>query len=103
MKNEKIAVIALVVIIVVALLAYVVYVYGDEISKNLFGEEPKIIEYGDCVDVNYIGKYASNDTVFDSSYEDLENKTGGIPLQVFVSVNKTEFPPDDYQSYSSGI
>lgn len=101
MKNEKIAVVALVVIIVVSLSAYAVYEYGDEIGINLFGEEQKIIEYGDCVDVNYIGRYASNNTVFESSYEDFENKTNGTPLQIFVTSNKTEFPPEGYDSYSS--
>jgi FKBP-type peptidyl-prolyl cis-trans isomerase 2 len=103
MKNEKIAILALVVIIVVSLSAYAGYEYGDEILINLFGEEPKIIKYGDCVDFNYIGKYASNGTIFESSYEDLENKTNGTPLQVFVTDNKTELPPEGYQTYSSDI
>jgi hypothetical protein len=103
MKNEIIAIVALVVIIVGALSAYAVYEYGDEIGLNLFGEEPQTIEYGDCVDIYYIGRYASNDTVFDSSYDDLDNMSGATALQVFVTDNKTEFPPEDYQSYSSSI
>jgi len=97
MQSEKIAVIALVVIIVGALSAYSLATYGEDIFNNLFGEnkesEPGTIALGDCADVNYIGKYASNGTVFDSSYEDVENKTGGIPLQMFVSTNKSAVSP----------
>jgi len=95
MQSEKIAVIALVVIIVGALSAYSLATYGEDIFDNLFGEnkEPGAIALGDCADVHYIGKYASNGTVFDSSYEDVENKTGGIPLQMFVSTNKSAVSP----------
>jgi len=97
MQSEKIAVIALVVIIVGALSVYLLATYGEDIFDNLFGEngetEPGAIALGDCVDVNYIGRHASNGTVFDSSYEDVENKTGGIPLQMFVSINSSETPP----------
>jgi FKBP-type peptidyl-prolyl cis-trans isomerase 2 len=101
MQSEKIAVIALVVIIVGALSAYSLATYGEDIFNNLFGEnkEPGAIALGDCADVHYIGKYASNGTVFDSSYEDVENKTGGMPLNIFVSLNKTLPPPSDYFSY----
>ena len=53
----------------------------------------KIIQIGDCVDVHYIGRYASNNSVFDSSYEDVNNKTGGSPLKVFVSLNSSEKSP----------
>ncbi|MCK5031668.1 MAG: FKBP-type peptidyl-prolyl cis-trans isomerase, partial [Thermoplasmatales archaeon] len=97
MQSEKIAVIALVAIIVGALSVYSLATYGEDIFDNLFGEnkesEPETIALGDCADVNYIGKYASNGTVFDSSYEDAENKTGGIPLQMFVSTNKSAVSP----------
>jgi hypothetical protein len=53
----------------------------------------KSIQIGDCVDVHYIGRYASNNSVFDSSYEDVVNKTGGCPLQVFVTLNNSETSP----------
>ena len=53
----------------------------------------KSIQIGDCVDVHYIGRYASNNSVFDSSYEDVNNKTGGSPLKVFVSLNSSEKSP----------
>jgi len=74
----------------------------DEIIENLFKEE-KSIELGDLADVHYIGRYASNNTIFDSSYEDPENKTGGNPLQVFVTLNSSETPPDEYNTYSNMI
>jgi len=97
MQSEKVAVIALVVIIVGALSAYLFATYGEDIFDNLFGEngetEPGIIALGDCADVNYIGRYASNGTIFDSSYEDAENKINGTPLQMFVSTNKSAVSP----------
>jgi len=105
MQNEKIAIIALVVIIVGALSVYLIATNGEYLG-NLFSEkqqEKGAIAIGDCIDMNYIGKYASNGTVFDSSYSDVENKSGGTPLKVFVSLNKSEMPPAEYQSYSSGI
>jgi hypothetical protein len=97
MQSEKIAIVVLVVIIVGALSVYLLATYGEDIFGNLFGEneesEPGTIALGDCADVNYIGRYASNGTVFDSSYEDAENKTGGIPLQMFISINSSETSP----------
>ena len=105
MQNEKIAIIALVVIIVGALSVYLIATNGEYLG-NLFSEkqqEKGAIAIGDCIDMNYIGKYASNGTVFDSSYSDVENKSGGTPLKVFVSLNTSEMPPAEYQSYSAGI
>jgi len=105
MQSEKIAVIALVVIIVGSLSVYLLATYSEDIFGNLFGEneesEPGTIDLGDCADVNYIGRYASNGTIFDSSYQDADNKTGGTPLKIFVSLNKTSLPPSDYSSYSA--
>jgi len=106
MQNEKIAAIALVIIIAGALSVYLGATYGEDILKNLFGEEAETAEniaLGDCVDVHYIGRYASNNTVFDTSYADVENKTGGTPLKIFVSLNKSAFPTDEeYMYYSPG-
>jgi len=101
MQKEKVAVIALVVIIVCAISAFLVLEYGQDILKNLTGQKTTI-ELGDCVDVNYIGKY-TNSTIFDSSYNDTTNKTGGIPLKIFVSFNDTQMPPSGYEDYYSGI
>jgi FKBP-type peptidyl-prolyl cis-trans isomerase 2 len=107
MNNEKIAALALVIIIAGALSVYLGVTYGEDVFKNLFGNgdttETNAIELGDCVDVNYIGRYASNGTVFDTSYSDLENKTGGTPLNIFVSLNASEMPPVGYETYTSGM
>ena len=101
MQNEKIAVIALVVIIVGALSVFLAVTYGEDILNNLFREE-KTIEFGDCADVNYIGKFV-DDTIFDSSYTYPDNKTGGTPLKIFVTMNKSGTPPTEYPQYSSNL
>ena len=100
MQTEKIAVITLAIIIVAALSIFVGANYSQEIIDTLFPEE-KVIEYGDCADVNYIGKY-TNGTIFDSSYNFPENKTGGTPIKVFVTLDKDKSPPTEYPQYSSG-
>jgi hypothetical protein len=46
---------------------------------------PPLIAIGDCADVNYIESYASNNTIFNSS--------GGTPLKIFVSYNKSVTSP----------
>ncbi|UCD13066.1 MAG: FKBP-type peptidyl-prolyl cis-trans isomerase [Thermoplasmatales archaeon] len=112
MKEEKKRnlVAVLLVIIIAVVLSLVILLQTDaegksildNIIENLFGEE-KTIAAGDLADVNYIGRYASNNTVFDSSYKYVENKTDGVPLKIFVSFNKSELPPQGYESYSSEI
>jgi len=101
MQNEKIAIITLVVIIVGALSVFLAATYGEDILNNLFQEE-KTIELEDCADVNYIGKLVDG-TVFDSSYTYPDNKTGGIPEKIFVSLNETETPPEGYELYSPSM
>jgi FKBP-type peptidyl-prolyl cis-trans isomerase 2 len=101
MQYEKIAIIALVIIIIGALSIYLATAYSEEILNNLFPEE-KTIEIGDCADVNYIGTFV-NGTVFDTSYAYPENKTGGTPLKVFITMNQSEAPPTEYPQYSSGL
>lgn len=111
MQNEKIAAIILVIIIAGALSVYVLSADGNDIFKNLFPTDKETtpvieneIQLGDCIDIQYIGRYASNNTVFDSSYADVENKLDGMALQVFVSLDPNELPPIDYRSnYSAGI
>jgi hypothetical protein len=102
MQREKIALIGLVIIIVVALFAYLAATY--DIFGNIFEEEeiPGIVEIGDCVEVHYIGEY-TNGTIFDTSYDDPINKTGGDPAKFFVSLDPTESPPEDYYDYATGI
>jgi len=103
MQNEKIASIVLAVIIVVALAGFFLITYGDEIFDNLFGgKTSKTIESGDCADVNYVGKFADG-TVFDTSYNNSETKTGGTPAKFFISLDSGEIPPGEYSDYRSGI
>jgi FKBP-type peptidyl-prolyl cis-trans isomerase 2 len=103
MQKEKIAAIALVIIVVVSLSAYLI-IENPDIFENLFKQKPTVAEisYGDCVNISYIGRYASNGTVFDSSYTDIENKTGGNPLLIYVTLNETAYPPTGYEYYSQG-
>jgi FKBP-type peptidyl-prolyl cis-trans isomerase 2 len=98
MQSEKIAIIALVIIIAGALSAYLLSSNSDYIIENLFGKPEitpsnEMIEYGDTVDLHYIGRYNSNNTIFDSSYNDTETMTGGSPLQVFITLNSSEISP----------
>jgi len=101
MRNEKIAIIALAIIIIGALSIFLAATYGEDILDNLFPEE-KTIEIGDCADVNYIGTLV-NGNVFDSSYTYPENKTGGTPLKIFITMNQSEISPTGYPQYSSGL
>jgi FKBP-type peptidyl-prolyl cis-trans isomerase 2 len=99
MQKEKIALIALVIIVIGALSVFLIAVNTD-IFENLFKEKLTIAE-DDCADVNYIGRFASNNTVFDSSYNDTTNKTGGSPLKIFASYNKTATSPKS--GYTAGM
>jgi FKBP-type peptidyl-prolyl cis-trans isomerase 2 len=99
MQKEKIALIALVIVVISALSVFVTAVNTD-IFENLFKEKLTIAE-GDCADVNYIGRYASNNTIFDSSYTYTENKSGATPLKVFININKSATSPK--AGYSAGI
>ena len=102
MQKEKIAAVGLVIIIVVALSAFIIIEYGDEIFTNI-SEEKLSIEYGDCADVTYIGRFASNNSIFESTYEYVDNKSGNKPINVFVTLDITEFPPEGYEEYSPGF
>jgi FKBP-type peptidyl-prolyl cis-trans isomerase 2 len=99
MQKEKIALIALVVIVVAALSVFLIAVNSD-IFENLFKEKLTISE-GDCADVNYIGRYSSNNTIFDKSYQYADNKSGGTPLKVFVSYNANATSPK--AGYTAGM
>ena len=92
-KTDKtgLAILALTVIIVAVITVFLVVTYYPQ---------AKVIAEGDCVDLNYIGRYASNNTIFDSSYNDTTNKTGGTPLNIFVTMNKSSLPPTGYEKYS---
>ena len=58
------------------------------------------VEMGDCVDVNYIGRY-ENGNLFGYSFDDPDAKTEGTPLNIFMSIDESESPPDDYFAYSN--
>lgn len=114
MKTERIAVIGFAVIIVAALSFFILSqenpetekTYLEDILENLFGKSTPVtlltVEEGDCVDINYIGKFA-NDTIFDSSYADPEQKTDGEPINVYVTKDYTALSPSGYEQYSSGM
>lgn len=96
MMKENLAIIALIVIVVAALSIVLAVTFGDEILNNIFEEEEPtpVIEFGDLATVHYIGRYADNGTVFDTSYQYVDNKTGGTPLKVFVTLNSSLEPPE---------
>jgi FKBP-type peptidyl-prolyl cis-trans isomerase 2 len=108
MKIEKIAIIALITIIATTLSIMLISSFGDDIMNNLFSntspsqEYSSIIKDGDCADINYIARYASNNTIFDSSYNDTDEKTGGTPLQIFVTTDDTKQNPSGFSNYTSG-
>lgn len=86
MDKEKITLIGLVIAVMVLAVVFVVVAY-PEVIEDIFPDPPLEIEDGDCADLHYVGTYASNGTIFDSSYEFPENKTGGDTLAVFVSLD----------------
>jgi len=68
------------------------------------------VEIGDCVEVNYIGKYQVNGTVFDTSYETVAKAEGLYdpsryyqPLKVFVDPAGNLSTPSGYENYSSSM
>ncbi|MEM0467271.1 MAG: FKBP-type peptidyl-prolyl cis-trans isomerase [Candidatus Thermoplasmatota archaeon] len=101
MQKEKIALITLVIIIVAALSVFLAAMYYPDIFENLFVD--KTIKEGDLCDVHYIARFASNNTLFDSSYFHPENKTGGSPLNIFVTTDLSAKPPEQYKKYSNQI
>jgi FKBP-type peptidyl-prolyl cis-trans isomerase 2 len=99
MQKEKIALIALVIVVVAALSVFLVAV-NTNIIQDLF-KEKLTISVGDCAEINYVGRYSSNNTIFDKSYTYVENKSGGTPLKVFVTFDKNATSPKP--GYSSDL
>jgi len=95
MEKEKIALAGLVIVVIIAFSVFLYVNYGEDLFKG-----PETIEYGDCVDLHYICKYASNNTVFESSYDDIESKTGGNIIQLFVTRNSSEYPAVEEYAYN---
>lgn len=114
MQSEKVAIIALVVIIAGALSIYLTAAYGGDIWENFFNPEKpsdkNTIQLGDCADVNYIGRFHSNGTVFDTSYENVAQQSGIYdenrtyePLKIFVNPFGNLSRPKGYENYSSSM
>ena len=110
MQSEKIAVIALIVIIVGALSAYLLATYGADIFSQPSETDMESIVAGDCCDVDYIGRFASNNSVFDTSIESIALETGIYdasrtyePLEIFVNPYGNLTRPTGYSNYSSSM
>lgn len=117
MKTERIAVIGFAILIVAALSFFILSqenpetgkTYLEEIVENVFGQSTAItIEEGDCADVNYVGRFYVNDTVFDTSYEEIAKQAGlyteGWPyesLKIFVETTGALSSPGGYSDYYS--
>jgi hypothetical protein len=101
MQKEKIALIMLVIVIVAALSVFVLAVNTDYL--NTLFQEQKAINYGDYADVNYIGHYASNGTIFGSSYKYPGNKSGATPIKIFITLNESATPGANFSTYSSTV
>lgn len=54
----------------------------------LYPNPPTVIEIGDCAEVEYIGTFTSNGTVFTTTYTDVVQKTGGGPRNIFINPNQ---------------
>jgi FKBP-type peptidyl-prolyl cis-trans isomerase 2 len=101
MKLGKSTIIA--IIVLVAIVSIITGFYLNEIFKV------EKIEVGDCVEINYIGRYANN-TVFDTSYADVANQSGIYdeyrtyePLKVYVNPESETTPPKGYEKYTTVI
>jgi len=79
----------------------IVDVYNGSVEDVISSD--KAIELGDCADVHYISRYSSDDSVFSSSYDDADAKTGGSPLKVFVHTSYQEVPPTNFSDYYSSV
>jgi FKBP-type peptidyl-prolyl cis-trans isomerase 2 len=103
MQNKKI--ILFIIVIVGFISVFLIVTYGGNIINNLNGKksEEKVIALGDCADINYIGRYVSNNTIFNSSYTDPINKTGGKPFKIFMSWNESQKPPAEYENYTQDV
>jgi len=102
MKNRTIAVFILILLGIGVVLIILTATYGGNIfnhQTNGKTEEP-VLALGDCVEIQYTGRYANNNTMFNTSYTNPINKTGGTPLKIFLSLNNSQ-PPTGYGNYSS--
>ncbi len=105
MQIEKTGIIALTVLIAIILSVGGVWLYYKYVYTPV-----KIVDNGDCVDVDYIGRFTSNGTVFDTSYENIAKEYGIYngnrtyqPLKIFVDTTGDKKLPGGYENYSSGM
>ena len=116
METEKLAVIVLAIIIVAGLSA--VIISNEDILDMFKGEEKEaetvgdgIIAIGDCVDVYFTERFASNNTVISTNIESVAIEAGIYdaentyePAQVFMDPNyELITPPEGYENYSSWL
>jgi FKBP-type peptidyl-prolyl cis-trans isomerase 2 len=91
-KNKKI-IASIIMIIIIGL------IIGVLLSSVILKVE--YVELGDCVEVEYTGRFLKNNTVFISTYTDPVNKTGGEPARIFINPDMTLPLPRGYESYTS--
>lgn len=80
-------------------------VFDLEITKLYIHD---VAQIGSCADVNYTGKFQVNDTIFDTSNEQLAIQEGLYneqrtyePLKIFIDPNGNLTVPEGYENYSS--
>ncbi|MCX6665014.1 MAG: FKBP-type peptidyl-prolyl cis-trans isomerase [Euryarchaeota archaeon] len=95
-KNTTGIAIAAVLIVIIAL---IIALLSIVVLPSLL--QPNTIEVGDCIEVEYIGKFTVNGTVFTTTYNDSVNKTGGTPQKLFVNPNMNLSIPRGYETYTS--
>lgn len=76
------------IVVAIVLLSFVV-IAAALVSQPL-SEETLVVEDGDCIYLSYIGRYCSNNTVFASSFEYPENRSGDTPYAAFITVEENK-------------
>ena len=82
-KKTGIALLALIIIIVVLVSALIL--------PSLL--QQKIIALGDCAEVEYIGAFTTNGTIFTTTYDDAAHNIGGSPQNLYVNLNPNIVAP----------
>ena len=105
MKFEKSFIISLVLLIVIATSVTASFLYFKYIYK-----EERIVEIGDCIEIEYVGRYASNNTVFDTNNVTIAKEEGLYdenrtyePLKVYINPDDKKIPPEGYEDYRTII
>jgi len=105
MKFEKSFVVSLTLLVLIATGVTASYLYFKYIYK-----EEKIVGIGDCIEIEYVGRYASNNTVFDTNNETVAKEEGIYnknrtyePLKVYINPDDKKIPPKGYEGYRTVI